>query len=137
MYLDASAIVPIFLKDPHVAAMERWLLQRHRLVLSDFAGAEFVGVVARFHRMKALGERDALAVLSRFDAWRSQAVTVRLTSPRDIAACDRLVRQFKLKLTVADALHLAIAMADEIPLVTFDRSLAAAASQAGHSAVVP
>ena len=137
MYLDASAIVPIFLKDAHGPAIERWLLQRHHLTLSDFAAAEFAGVVARFRRMNALREGDAVAVLSRFDTWRSQMATFRLTSSGDIANCDRLIRDFALKLSVPDALHLAVAMAEGIPLVTFDQRLAFAARAVRHPVVLP
>jgi predicted nucleic acid-binding protein len=135
-YLDTSAIVPLFLQDPHEEAMRIWLREEPRhVVLSDFAAAEFVGVVARFFRTRELTESMALKALSRFDNWRAHSVMPRVTSLGDVGACERLVRDFKLKLNVPDALHLALVMTDGLPLVTFDQRLASAARAVRHPVV--
>jgi predicted nucleic acid-binding protein len=137
-YLDTSAIVPLFLSDEHEQAMRVWASQEaRRMFVSDFASAEFVGVVSRATRTRELSNRQAQAALQDFDAWRSRSVTLRPISSMDVAACERLVRDFNLKLSVPDALHLAIAMADGTSVVTFDWRLADASRRLGHPAIVP
>jgi predicted nucleic acid-binding protein len=137
-YLDTSAIAPMFVPDGHSDAMREWLARKAPpLVISDFGAAEFAAAVGRLLRMGELRAADTNAVLSKFDHWRADQVLVRLTTANDIAACDRLVRDFRLKLGVPDALHLAIAITIDAPLVTFDHRLASAARLVDHPATVP
>lgn len=137
-YLDTSAVAPMFVPDGHSDAMREWLARKAQpLVISDFGAAEFAAAVGRLLRMGELRAADTNAVLSRFDRWRADQVSVRLTTANDIAACDRLVRDFRLKLGAPDALHLAIAITIDAPLVTFDHRLARAARRVGHPVAVP
>lgn len=137
-YLDVSALVPVLLDDAHGPAMTRWLRQEPRTVIvSDFAAAEFAGVVSRSVKMYRLSGSAAAAILARFDNWRQKSATVRLTDANVVASCARLVRDFALKLSVPDALHLAMAMTDGTTLVTFDERLADAAKTLGHPVIIP
>ena len=137
-YLDTSAIAPMFVPDGHSDAMRGWLARKAQpLIISDFGAAEFAAAVGRLLRMGELRATDTNAVLSKFDRWRTDQVLVRLTTANDIAACGRLVRDFRLKLGAADALHLAIAITIDAPLVTFDLRLASAARLVDHPVAVP
>jgi predicted nucleic acid-binding protein len=77
----------------------------------------------------------ARTALGTFDEWRRRSTTRRLTSAGDIAACERLVRRFELRLQAPDALHIAIALADGATLVTFDERQAQAMRQLGECVV--
>ena len=47
-YLDASAIVPLILRDAHTERMSAWIAEpRGDIFVSDFAALEFLSVVAR------------------------------------------------------------------------------------------
>jgi hypothetical protein len=96
-YLDTSAIAPMFVRDGHSGAMREWLARKAQpLVINDFGAAEFAAAVGRLLCMGELRAADTNAVLSKFDRWRADQVLVRLTTANDIAACDRLVRNFRL-----------------------------------------
>ena len=137
-YLDTSAIVPLFLTEIHSKAMRAWTAQHvSRLVASDFAAAEFAATVSRATRTGQLTGEQAATALVDFDHWRSHIAKSRLTTWLEIAACERLIRNFSLKLGAADALHLAIARADGLHLITFDERLAEAAFVLKHPAVIP
>jgi len=136
-YIDTSAVVPLFLIEAHTPAMQAWVTgEGPRVILGDFTAAEFAAAVSRSLRMGHLTTSEAEAVLADFDLWRSH-LEQRYTGRDDIASCERLVRDLQLKLNAPDALHLAIAMADDLPIVTFDERLAAAARSLKHRVVVP
>ncbi len=103
--------------------------------LSDFTAAEFAASVSRHVRMSALTSQQGEAVLAKFDEWALRSTTRRLTGPADVAASERLVRRFELKLQAPDALHIAIALADDATLVTFDERQADAMRLLGDCVV--
>ena len=128
----------MFVPDGHSDAMREWLARKARFSSSAILAQLNLPLrSAGLLRMGELRAADTNAVLSKFDHWRADQVLVRLTTANDIAACDRLVRDFRLKLGVPDALHLAIAITIDAPLVTFDHRLASAARLVDHPATVP
>jgi predicted nucleic acid-binding protein len=137
VYLDTTAVLPLFLVDAHTSAMQAWAAAEIRAVmLSDFAAAEFAAAISRGVRISRLSATAATALLTLFDRWRLQTEQ-RPIGSGDIVACEGLVRDFQLKLSAPDAMHLAIARAESTPLVTLDERLAAASRATGHPAIVP
>jgi predicted nucleic acid-binding protein len=137
VYLDASAVLPLFVTDSHTSIMEDWAADGgFTIILSDFAAAEVCAAVSRSVRTGRLELGRAEAVLADFDRWKLQTYQQR-TAADNIAECERLVREFRLKLTAPDALHIALARAAKVPLVTFDERLAAATRATGYPAIVP
>jgi uncharacterized protein len=137
VYLDTSTILPLLVDDAHTPIMQDWLVGVSvSVTLSDFAAAEFAAAISRGLRIGRFRARAADTALAQFDQWRLERQQ-RRTSSEDIVACERLVRDFRLKLNAPDALHLAIARADDVPLVTFDQRLAAAARAVNHRVIVP
>jgi predicted nucleic acid-binding protein len=136
-YLDTSAIVPLFLAESYTTAMQSWVdREAPVIILGDFAAAEFCATVSRHSRMAQISRKVAEATLADFDIWRGQ-VRQRMTSAADVARCERLVRDFRLKLSAADALHLATAIVERITLVTFDRRLAEASIVLNSPVIIP
>lgn len=131
-YLDPSFIVCLFVRQRMTERAETWLgANELTLIVSDFGAAEVSSAVSRLVRQRELSQNEAERVLLRFDRWRISSTVHRLTSPGDIAACERLVRRFELKLQAPDALHIAIALGDGATLVTFDERQAQAMAGLG------
>jgi predicted nucleic acid-binding protein len=135
-YLDASFLVCLFVRQRKTGLAVAWLTDHApSMIVSDFAGAEYASAISRLYRNRELDREAAASALDDFDDWLARATTRRFTSPADIAACERLVRRFELKLQAPDALHIAIALADEATLVTFDERQAEAMKQLGDCVV--
>lgn len=137
-YLDASVLLPTLVEEPASAAVDAFLLaDPQQLFVSDFAAAEVASALSRLVHMGLLDAEDAAARLADFDVWRVAA-----SSPADIHASDaRLayiyVQRFDLALRAPDALHLALAQRLDVPLMTLDRRLAAAAQELGVAFELP
>lgn len=137
-YLDASVLLPTLIEEAASAAVDAYMLAGAReFLVSDFAAAEVASGLSRLVRMGLLEVADASARLADFDVWRAA-----MSSPADIHALDvRLaatyVRRFDLALRAPDALHLAVARRLDVPLVTLDRRLAAAARELGVAVEEP
>jgi len=129
LYLDASALVPLFVDEPSTERMERWLAGvAGELSVSDVAAAEVGSALSRLVRTKALDSADAQARLADFDAWRAADTENVDLRPADVRAAAAIVRRFELMLRTPDALHLAICRRVGLSLVTFDERLAVAAA---------
>lgn len=136
IYLDPSFIVCLFVCQRMTDRAQIWLgANRVTLIVSDFGAAEVSSAISKFVRQRELSQDEAERVLLRFDRWQIGSTVRRLTSPGDIAACERLVRRFELKLQAPDALHIAIALADGATLVTFDERQAQAMAGLGPCVV--
>jgi hypothetical protein len=136
-YLDPSVLVCVFVRQRTTARAVAWLSTlKGSIVVSDFSGAEYASAISRLLRTKELDQEEAASALLDYDTWLSSSgATRRLTSAGDIAACERLVRRFELKLQAPDALHIAIALADGATLVTFDERQAQAMAGLGPCVV--
>jgi uncharacterized protein len=137
-YLDTSAIVPLFLDDAHTSLMQPWAsAQTAQFLISEFAALEFAAVISRRYRMRHLDRAGADQALADFDAWQWNMAGRRAAQSSDMQHASRLARNFDLRLGAPDSLHLAIAIADGMPLVTLDQRLAAAALKLKHPVIVP
>jgi predicted nucleic acid-binding protein len=125
LYLDASALIPLFITESRTVDAESALRGRVPVV-SDLAIAEFSAGIARRFRMRDIREADALTVFSNFDAWVASARRETVTA-EDLLTAITLVRRFDLGLRTPDALNLAIATRCNASVLTFDDQMARAA----------
>jgi len=131
-YLDASAIVPTFIKEPASERLDTFFLNpSETLIVSDFAAMEVASAVSRLVRMKRLSQAHAGRLLVEFDAWRTTASESTDFQPSDFRLADIFVRRFDLGLRAPDALHAAVCRRVDYTLVTLDRRLAGAAEALG------
>lgn len=134
LYLDASVIVPLFLKDALSArAFAVLRATKAALIISDWAGLEVSNVVARQLRIGALTKGQAEATLANFDTWRANSASSAETSGPDVVSATQFVRAFDLTLRGPDAVHLAIARRLGAALCTFDARMEKAAVALGLS----
>lgn len=132
VYLDTSAVIPLFVDDDHTPHARRMAKRfPSPCLISDLTRAEFSAAVSRRFRMKLLTRETALTILDQFDNWSDTFGADFDVEAGDLAAADRLVRRFELKLRTPDALHLVLARRAQAMLATFDARLADAATALG------
>jgi len=131
VYLDASALAPIFLDDPFSDRVEGFLNGEPDVVVSDFAAAEFASVVSRQARMRLISEAEARSAFTAFDAWAASTAGRATTEASDVRRAEAFVRRLDLGLRAPDAIHIAIALRLGADLLTFDLRMADAARLLG------
>ena len=138
LYLDASAMLPILVKEPTSAAVDAFMSTiQQELWVSDFAAAEVASALSRLVRSGRLQASDGAVCLSDFDVWRAAMTKPTEMHAVDVRVAGSYVRQFDLALRVPDALHLAITRRLDLVLVTLDRRLVAAAKELGIAVEEP
>jgi predicted nucleic acid-binding protein len=136
--LDTNFLVSILFVDAHTARAFAWLgAGASDIWVSDWAGTELFALVHRRVRAGSIGADVAAAALNEFDAFMaSRARRLPSSSASGVLAAN-LARDPALKLSAADALHLALAAVDGLGLVTFDNRLADAAKARGYRFETP
>lgn len=138
LYIDASAIVPIFVVESGSQAMEKLAASQTGVwQIGDFAVGEVVAAFGRMARTGKVTADRADAALAMFDIWRQTECEGAAVEPGDIRRATTFVRRFDLKLRLPDAIHLATCQRLGLTLVTFDHRLAAAATALGIPATIP
>jgi uncharacterized protein len=84
--------------------------QIHRLIVSDFAAAEFASAMARRVRTGGITPDEARLAFSTFDAWAARATRREQTKAADVSAAEAFLRRLDLNLRTPDALNIAIAL---------------------------
>lgn len=133
IYLDASAIVPLFVAEAQSAEASARILGQV-LVASPLSLAETSSAIGRRVRMQEVAEPDALAALAALDGWAQRVVAACDVTAGDFLTATVFLRRFPLALRTPDALHLAIAGRLGARLLTFDARMAAAAGALGIDA---
>jgi predicted nucleic acid-binding protein len=132
VYLDASALVSLFISDPHTAQADRFLRgSRETIVVSDFAAAEFASGVSQHVRSRRITPIHARGAFLEFDEWTARAVEHIQTTSQDMTAAGDLLRRLDTSLRTPDALHVVMARRIGAQLLTFDRTMASAARSLG------
>jgi len=137
LYLDASVIVALLTDDalrPRADSLLRTGL--HELVVSDFAGAEFVSAIAGLVRMKLATPRQARAAFVTFDEWVARVAERTETTSADVRLADAYLRRLEHNLRTPDALHIALAQRASAAIATFDAGMAAAARALGADVAI-
>jgi uncharacterized protein len=137
-YLDTSVMVALLLQDAHSSRADAWLIrEKPTFLASDFCAVEFAAVVSRRARMNRLTVETANLALGRFDEWLARTVQIVRCAPEQMAAAGQIVRDFTLKLSAPDAIHLAITRHSGATLATFDDRLAEAARRHAVPVMIP
>jgi predicted nucleic acid-binding protein len=137
-YLDSSVMVALLLQDAHSSRADAWLIrERPTFLASNFCAVEFAAVVSRRVRMNRLTAETANLAFRRFDDWLTRTVQIVRCAPEQMAAAGQIVRDFTLKLSAPDAIHLAITRHSGATLATFDDRLAEAARRHAVPVMIP
>jgi predicted nucleic acid-binding protein len=131
-YLDASALLPLFLAGGHTARMRRRVAPDQPPVsVSVFGIAEIGAVVTSRVRARILTREAGDGLLASIDAWLASMAAIHPVDGADHDHAAAFVRRFDLGLRAPDALHLATCRRLGLPLLTFDARQAAAARRLG------
>ena len=108
-----------------------------RMIVSDFAAAEFVSAIARRVRTRESTIEDARRDLADFEVWTARLTERTELNAGDVATATAYLQRLDLTLVTPDALHIAIARRLEATLVTLDHGMAAAARALGMAVATP
>ncbi len=136
LYLDASALVKLYLTEPGSDEVNELVAGRQDLIVSDLAVTEVASAVARRMRDGALTAETAhrlrRAVLRDLEAGHFLRASL---TPRAHREAERYLLQAMVALRALDALHLSLATLEQAAtLVTFDARLRDAARAEGLAA---
>jgi uncharacterized protein len=137
-YLDASVIVPLFVKEGASDAVQNLLQSANDdFIVSSFAKAEVASALSRRVRKKEISPEEADIWLGNLDEWLDTDATQLAVENHDILSAGEIVRNYQTKLLTPDAIHLAVCQRMDLTLVTLDKRLAEAAGVLGVGVMVP
>ena len=132
LYLDTSAIVPLFTADALNARADALIKNlKPSVVLSNFAAVEFASAISRRVRTGELTKSEALVSFAEFDMWAAAKTERAELTSADITSANGAIRRLDLTLRTGDAIHISIAQRHRAALATFDVKMAAAARTLG------
>ena len=136
--LDTNVLISMFFVDAHSARAFAWLERvAEPICVSDWTATEFFALAHRRVRAGLLSADVANAALLDFDAFAGSRARRLPQTAASGALAALLARDPALKLSAADALHLALSAEGGHCLVTFDIRLAEAARARGSNVEVP
>ena len=124
-YIHTSVLGAYYCPEPLSAAAEASIRQIRYPVISLLSEVEFCSLFSRKRRLKELTERQMGAVLDLFGTHVAEGFyrRVALTTEHFLNA-RRLIASAQSSLCTLDGLHLAAALAENLPLLTADKVLA-------------
>ena len=131
VYLDASALVKLFVPEPESDDLNRALAGLTDVIVSDLALTEMASALGRRRREQRLAREEAQRLYREASKLNRASRHAELTPPIHRRA-ERLMLSLAVPLRALDALHLATALdAEAATVVTFDPRLRDAAGSQG------
>ena len=137
IYIDTSALVPIFLREPKSDAVLAWLeTSGEGLVVSEWAITEFSSAAAIKVRTGRIASAMAKQVRARFLDFAQNHCSIAVPQRAEFRRAAELAGDVNLKLRAGDALHLAIAQASRVQgILCLDETMGAGARAIGLNVV--
>lgn len=132
IFLDTSVIIAYYLPETYSQQVQRYYDDEPQLVISSLVEVEAISVFARLVRTQSLSMNAARQVSDAFTAHLDQGIYTRLPlQVQHYRYAREAIARFDLPLKAPDALHLAAAALEQLPLITADRQLARNAGALG------
>lgn len=132
MYVDTSLLVAYYCPEPLSEAAERTLRADPRPTLSELVEVEFFSALARKVRTREMSAADGTRTGERFlDHVRTDAYARIVLDRRHYETARAWLARFTLPLRPLDALHLAAAALEGLPVATADQDLSRSARLLG------
>jgi len=110
IYVDTSALVPLFIREPSSDAIIDWLESSgERLAISEWTLVEFAAAGAIKVRTGQATANLVKQATTRMYEFAQKRCTVALPGREDFRRATELARDHTMRLRAGDALHLAIA----------------------------
>ncbi len=136
-YIDTSALVPAFIREPKSDAVLAWLeTSGQRLVVSEWSITEFSSAAAIKVRTGEIAPVLAKQARTRFLEFAGNHCSIAVPQRAEFRRAAQLAGDVSLKLRAGDALHLAIAEASKAEgILCLDETMAAGAKTMGLNVV--
>ena len=137
VYIDTSALVPAFIREPRSEAILAWLeTSGEGLVVSEWSIAEFSSAAAIKVRTGEIASATAKRARARFLDFAQDHCSVAVPQRAEFRRAAELAGDVNLKLRAGDALHLAIAQASKVQgILCLDDTMGASAKMIGLNVV--
>lgn len=137
VYIDTSALVPAFIREPKSEAILAWLENSGEgLVVSEWSITEFSSAAAIKVRMGEVASAMAKQARTRFLEFAQEHCSIAVPQRAEFRRAAELAGDTNLKLRAGDALHLAIAEASKVQgILCFDETMSAGAKTIGLNVV--
>ncbi|MBI3042458.1 MAG: type II toxin-antitoxin system VapC family toxin [Betaproteobacteria bacterium] len=110
IYVDTSALVPVFIREPKSEAVMDWIESSGgRLAVSEWSLVEFASAAAIKVRTGQVDAKLAEQAIARVNDFARKHCTVAVPAREEFRRAAELAGDSALKLRAGDALHLAIA----------------------------
>ena len=134
-YIDTSVLAAYYCPEPLSGQAQRALHEEDERAISWLVEAELASVLARRVRAREVGPADGHRMLTLFQSHLEQGVYARLAvEAAHFAKAREWLATFKVPLHTLDALHVAVAALQGLPLLTADVRLAKACARIGVTA---
>jgi hypothetical protein len=111
IYLDTSAAVPLFVREPASDRVAEWFAGCDEpVVAADWIVTEFASALSLKERRGEISAEQALAAWAEFDAFRGTGLRLVPVSRKAFEAAARMARDTVSGLRAGDSLHLAVAL---------------------------
>ena len=136
-YIDTSVLGAYYCPESLSAAAEAALRRIGVPVISLLSEVEFCSLLSRKRRLKELTEGQMSAILDLFGTHVAQGFYRRLAlTTEHFLTARKLVASARNSLRTLDSLHLAVALAEKLVLMTADQDLAKAAKRHKSSVIL-
>ena len=137
IYIDTSALVPAFIREPKSEAVLAWIeTSGERLIVSEWAIAEFSSATAIKVRTGGIAPATAKQARARFLNFAQDHCLIAVPQRAEFRRAAELAGDANLKLRAGDALHLAIAEAGKAQgILCLDEIMGAGAKTIGLDVV--
>jgi uncharacterized protein len=137
IYIDTSALVPAFIREPKSEAVLAWIeTSGERLVVSEWAIAEFSSAAAIKVRTGEIAVATAKRAQARFLEFAQDHCSIAVPQRAEFRRAAELAGDVNLKLRAGDALHLAIAEASKVlGILCLDETMGVGAKTIGLNVV--
>ena len=138
IYVDTSALVPVFIREPKSEAVIGWLeSSTERLAISEWSLVEFASAAAIKVRTGQTTARLAKQATARVREFAQQHCTVAVPGRAEFHRAAELAGDGNLKLRAGDALHIAIAASLSVQgILCLDDAMIISAKILGMSVVM-
>ena len=137
IYIDTSALVPAFIREPKSEAVLAWIeVSGEGLLVSEWSITEFSSAAAIKVRTGEIASAMAKQARTRFLEFAQEHCSIAVPQRAEFRRAADLAGDTNLKLRAGDALHLAIAEARKVQgILCLDETMCAGAKKMGLDVV--
>ena len=133
IYLDTSVLVALWANEPMTFAVQKWMSQQRteNLYISRWCITEFSSAMAGKLQIGSITEYARAEALAAFGSAVRRSFSVLEVDQHAFQRAAIFANQAGLRVRSGDALHLAVAAGEGLPIVTLDQGMQAAAKALG------